>query len=65
MAGDAALLVDPESEDDIADAMLRIVEDTALATVLRGKGLERAKAFTWANCAQQTMDVYQRVCGRS
>lgn len=65
VAGDAALLVDPESEDDIADAMLRIVEDTALATVLRGKGLERAKAFTWANCAQQTMDVYQRVCGRS
>lgn len=58
VAGNAALLVDPTSEDDIAYAMLRIAEE------LKNRGLERAKQFTWATCAQQTMDVYQRVGGK-
>jgi alpha-1,3-rhamnosyl/mannosyltransferase len=64
VAGNAALLVDPTSEDDIANAMLRIAEDTVFASELTNRGLERAKGFTWSNCAQQTMDVYHRVCAK-
>jgi len=61
VAGDAALLVDPESTDEIADAMQRIVEDSALADSLIARGAERVKQFTWSKCAEQTMTVYKQL----
>jgi len=63
VAGDAALLIDPESVDDIAGAMERIAQDTALAQSLALRGLERARLFTWDRCAEQTLEVYRRVGG--
>lgn len=47
IAGDAALLVDPNSVDEIALGMDRILNDTSLRNKLRSKGLERAAHFTW------------------
>lgn len=61
VAGDAALLVNPLSVDDIAEAMLRVAEDRELAADLTGRGLARAREFTWTRCAQQTMSVYRKV----
>jgi len=46
-AGDAALLVDPLDEADIAAALRRIIEDPALADRLRQDGVRRAAGFTW------------------
>jgi glycosyltransferase involved in cell wall biosynthesis len=48
VAGDAALLVDPESTADIARGLERIVRDTALAARLREAGPARARRFDWA-----------------
>jgi glycosyltransferase involved in cell wall biosynthesis len=48
VAGDAALLVDPTSVEQIAAAMERIVSDTSLRWQLREKGLARAAQFSWA-----------------
>jgi glycosyltransferase involved in cell wall biosynthesis len=50
-AGDAALLVDPTSVDQIASAMERIVKDTSLRQLLRQKGFTRAALFTWPRTA--------------
>jgi len=61
VAGDAALLVDPESTDEIADAMQRVVEDRVLANCLIARGAERVQSFTWAKCAEQTMAVYKQL----
>ena len=57
VAGDAALLVDPLDVDALAAAMAAVVEDTALAARLRAAGRTRAKAFTWARCADETVAV--------
>ncbi len=57
VAGDAALLVDPLDVDALAAAMASIVEDTALAGRLRAAGQMRARAFTWARCAEETTAV--------
>ena len=57
VAGDAALLVDPLEVDALAAAMTSVVEDTALAGRLREAGRTRAKAFTWARCAEETVAV--------
>jgi glycosyltransferase involved in cell wall biosynthesis len=55
MAGHAALPVDPESEDSIAAAISRILTDGRLRETLVTRGRERARAFTWGRCADQTV----------
>ena len=57
VAGDAALLVDPTSVEQIAEAMKRIVSDTALRQQLREKGLSRAAQFSWANTAAKVHEL--------
>jgi glycosyltransferase involved in cell wall biosynthesis len=46
MCGDAALLVPPSSPDDIADAILAIWNDDALAAVMAMRGRMRARVFS-------------------
>jgi glycosyltransferase involved in cell wall biosynthesis len=48
VAGDAALLVEPESTADIARGLERIVRDTAPAARLREAGPARARRYDWA-----------------
>lgn len=57
VAGDAALLVDPTSVEQIADAMRRIATDTSLRHQLREKGLIRAAKFPWVNTARRVREV--------
>lgn len=47
VCGDAALLVDPQSERAIAEALERVVDEPALRADLRERGRARAAAFTW------------------
>ncbi|HJU03925.1 MAG TPA: glycosyltransferase family 1 protein [Nitrospiraceae bacterium] len=65
VAGDAALLVDPVCVEELADAMVRVIEDRALRDSLRVKGFERVTHFTWEQAARQTLAVYREVCARS
>lgn len=60
VAGDAALFVDPTSEGEIAHAMERIVEDTALRSRLRKNGFSRAAQFSWSSTVTRVMDVLAR-----
>jgi glycosyltransferase involved in cell wall biosynthesis len=58
IAGDAAVIVDPEDTMGIALAIKRLIEDKAFANEMRRRGLERAGEFSWERCAQQTLAVY-------
>jgi alpha-1,3-rhamnosyl/mannosyltransferase len=64
IAGDAAILVDPDDPADIArgagDLLLNPTRHAAIAEA----GLERVKRYSWETCARTTLDVLQRV-GRS
>ncbi|MGD1904616.1 MAG: glycosyltransferase family 4 protein [Leptolyngbyaceae cyanobacterium] len=60
VAGDAALLVNPYSVAEIADAMKSIISNSELHNELRHKGLKRAQQFSWEKTAQRTMDVLYR-----
>lgn len=51
IAGDAALLINPFDESDIAKAMLRISRDEALRNALIAKGHTRAQDFSWDRTA--------------
>jgi glycosyltransferase involved in cell wall biosynthesis len=48
-AGDAALLVDPTSVEQIAEATERVLSDSSLSEELRRKGLIRAARFSWVD----------------
>jgi glycosyltransferase involved in cell wall biosynthesis len=60
IAADAGLLLDPASEDAIADATIALLTDGALRERLAAAGRERVKSYTWERCARETLDVYTR-----
>lgn len=60
VAGDAALLVDPLSENQISAAMTRLYKDPDLRRDLSVRGLERQKAFSWDRTAGLLWDSIQR-----
>ena len=57
IAGGAALLVDPNSEQDIADALEILYRDSALRTDLIEKGRRRRSDFSWDAAAEQLYDL--------
>jgi glycosyltransferase involved in cell wall biosynthesis len=59
IAGDAALLVDPEDPSAIAAAALRVLEDPQLASSLSRRALVRATRFSWPRCARETLAALQ------
>jgi glycosyltransferase involved in cell wall biosynthesis len=61
VAGNAAILVDPRNPDRIANAMQQVVGDSELRAELIGRGLERARLFSWSKAASETVDVYRVV----
>jgi glycosyltransferase involved in cell wall biosynthesis len=63
VAGEAAILLDPDDTPGWTDAIARVVNDDRLRARLRECGLARAAAFTWSRTARTTMDVYRRVAG--
>jgi len=59
VAGEAALLVDPESVDAIAAGLERLICDEDLRRLLSERGPRQAARFSWAGCAQATVRAYQ------
>jgi glycosyltransferase involved in cell wall biosynthesis len=60
VAGDAALLFDPEDPAAIAAAVERLLRDHEEADRLRVAGRARAARFTWARAAELTLASYER-----
>jgi glycosyltransferase involved in cell wall biosynthesis len=59
VAGDAALLIDPNDELALANALIEIVNNEGLRAKLREKGIAQAKKFTWRDAAEKTLSLYQ------
>jgi glycosyltransferase involved in cell wall biosynthesis len=57
LAGNAALLFDPHSTDEIEDALVRITEDEELRSSLRDAGPKRAAEFSWEETARLTLET--------
>jgi glycosyltransferase involved in cell wall biosynthesis len=59
VAGDAALLVDPRSTEQIAAGLVRLLTEPDLRDELRSRGLARAREFTWERAARATEAAYR------
>ena len=63
VAGDAAVLVDPLSEDEIAHALTSLIVDRDLADKLAKQGREQAASFSWERSVESTWAVYRELAG--
>jgi glycosyltransferase involved in cell wall biosynthesis len=62
--GEGALLVDPYSEEAIAQGIARLLDDDELRRALVERGLERAAAFSWERSVRSIHAGYMKVLGR-
>jgi glycosyltransferase involved in cell wall biosynthesis len=60
VAGDAALMFDPDRPEEIAAAMERLLAGGDEVERLRAAGYERARRFTWDETARLTAEAYER-----
>ncbi len=61
VCGDAALLIDPEREDELVHAVRTLTEDVELRESLAQRGLARAREFSWERAVEKTWDVYEEL----
>jgi glycosyltransferase involved in cell wall biosynthesis len=61
LAEGAAILVDPESVEDIADGIRRVLDNDSLRGDLISRGRKRSREFEWRRCAAETLQVLERV----
>ncbi|HBB35115.1 MAG TPA: glycosyl transferase family 1 [Cyanobacteria bacterium UBA8803] len=59
VAGDAALLIDPNDPNHLAEAILKIISDSQLRQELIQKGKQRAGLFSWERTAKETLKAYK------
>ena len=65
VAGDAAILVDPNDVISLAEAILRVVSDRNLRNELIIKGKAQAKLYSWERTAKETLNAYKTIQGNS
>lgn len=58
--GEAGIYFDPENPREIADALRRYIESPALRAEKARIAYERAKLFTWRECASRTLSLLSR-----
>lgn len=56
IVGEAGILFDAYSRDNLAKSLIKILESDKLRDDLRQKGLERVKDFSWEKCAEETLE---------
>lgn len=61
VAGDAALLINPNQPIQLAEAILKLISDSQLRQEFIKKGKERAKLFSWERTAKETLKAYRSI----
>lgn len=61
VVGDAGILLAPNDVTSFAHAMTTLAGDSTLQAELRGRGVERAKLFSWERSAREIAECYARL----
>lgn len=59
--GDAALYIDPTSEEDIISVVKKLYGDKKLQSEYSARGIKRAAEFSWEKTADNTVKVYEKI----
>ena len=61
IGGNEAILINPESPEEITEKMLRLENDEAYYNTQKEIGLKRAELFSWRKTAEQLLNLYETV----
>ncbi|MBQ8157593.1 MAG: glycosyltransferase family 4 protein [Prevotella sp.] len=61
IGGKDAILINPESSEEITQAMLRLENDEVFYQQQKAVGLERASHFSWRKTAEELLTLYEDV----
>ncbi|ACB49392.1 mannosyl transferase B [Crocosphaera subtropica ATCC 51142] len=61
VAGDAALYIDPTDYYQLAQIMLKVIDNSTLRKEMINKGKIQAEQFSWEKTAEATLNVYQSI----
>jgi glycosyltransferase involved in cell wall biosynthesis/LmbE family N-acetylglucosaminyl deacetylase len=64
ISGNAAALVDPESEDDIASGLQGLLENEEYRAQLSAAGRKHAEQFRWDSAAREVLNVLERIAAQ-
>lgn len=59
VVGDAGIMIDPNDDDALCQAMLRIYSSAEIRQNMTANSLAQAEKFSWKKCAEQTIGVYK------
>jgi glycosyltransferase involved in cell wall biosynthesis len=60
VAGEAGMLADPNSVEDISEKLSAVLSNPELSSHMRNRGFEQARKFSWELTAKQTLAVYEQ-----
>jgi glycosyltransferase involved in cell wall biosynthesis len=61
VAGDAAVMIDPNSQEEMVESMRRVIGDETLRQDMRQKGLVQAKKFSWRESGQRVLSLLEKL----
>jgi alpha-1,3-rhamnosyl/mannosyltransferase len=64
-AGEAALIARASEPGEWAEALYQVLTDKGKAAKLRVAGKRRSELFMWERCAEETVDLYDRIVKKS
>lgn len=59
IAGDAAIYIDPNGVDDMAEKITELANNNTLENRLVNLGLQKSTTYSWARCADITLNAYK------
>ncbi len=57
VAGQGAILVEPDNVEQIVQGMYKVIDDKELRKRLIAEGKKNARRFSWHKCAQETLEI--------
>jgi glycosyltransferase involved in cell wall biosynthesis len=64
IVGEGAIIIDPTNSEELAQAILDLLEDSEKSSQLIEKGKVRAGDFSWETAGRQTLTIYEKVLER-
>ncbi|ACS87037.1 glycosyltransferase family 4 protein [Musicola paradisiaca] len=61
VVGEAGLMCKPDDIECMTALLIQAIDDGVWRGAAISKGLQRASEFSWQQCAEQTIEVYQKV----
>lgn len=61
VTSDSAILINPFKDDELKNALVRLLNDENLKNTLSERGYSRSLKFTWRNTAENTLKAYTKI----